>query len=82
MCSHKCNEIESIFHVLLEYKYSKRIWKYPQNLINKPLTLKKENFIFNTFNSNSNDIVNTIELCTKQFLSRHRCQKKIQTYIS
>ena len=43
MCSHKCNEIESIFHVLLECKYNKRFWKYAQKIIGKPLTLTKVN---------------------------------------
>ena len=78
-CTHKCNEVEDIFHTLYSCKYSKRIWLFIQNIIPniKILPLNEEKIVLNTIHQNVRHIVNNIVLLTKQYLYRHRCQSKL-----
>ena len=78
LCTHRCGEPESIYHVLLECKYSKRIWNFIQKLTpNIKIEFSKETTILNNVHPNKNHIINSLFIIVKQYLYRQRCLQKL-----
>ena len=76
ICTFCKTHSEDLFHSLLYCKYSKRIWKALNDIIQIDITeTDLSSFICNS--SSSEDVINFIVIIIKQYLYRNRCQGKL-----
>ena len=74
-CTFCKSESENITHLLLNCKFTKRIWNYVERLCNIKVDAKV--IILNKFHGSVQNVENLNGLGLKQYLYRCRCQDKI-----
>ena len=71
-----CKEQDSIFHVLLECRFVKRIWNHIEMLYPE-YQFNRSTVIINKFHDKANHVYNLIGLILKQYVYRCRCMKNM-----